>query len=64
MQKELASSQKKQINDEKEKEEKLKENKVETEVVLKYKEDKEKYEHLKKKKLQNAKEEKVCTILY
>ena len=64
MQKELASSQKKQINDEKEKEEKLKEKKVETEVVLKYKEDKEKYEHLKKKKLQNAKEEKVCTILY
>ena len=39
--------------------EKEKEKKEETQVVQKYKEDVEKYEHLKKKKLRNSKEDKV-----
>jgi hypothetical protein len=39
--------------------EKVKEVKDEVEVVKKYKEDVEKYEHLKNKKLKSAKEDKV-----
>jgi hypothetical protein len=63
IQKELASGQKKKLEEETEKNEKEKEKKEEAEIVLKYKEDKEKYEHLKKKKVKNTKEDKVSLLI-
>jgi peptidyl-prolyl cis-trans isomerase SDCCAG10 len=67
LEKELSSDQKSRLVQEKANAEKEKEQKVDTEVVLKYKEEIDKYEHLKKqttkKTAKSAKEEKTLELL-
>lgn len=63
IQKELAEGRKQKRDEEIKKEEKNKEKKQEEEVVLEYKHDVEKYEHLRTKKLKKEKEDKTLELL-
>jgi hypothetical protein len=61
----LLASKKKKAEEEEMEKEKLREKKEEAEVVKKYKDDIDKYEHLKNiKKSKNKKEDKVIFALY
>lgn len=59
MQKELVEGRKKKRDEDAKKEEKIKEKKQEDEVVLEYRQQVDKYEHLRTRKLKKDKEDKV-----
>lgn len=63
LEKELLESKKKSVEENLKSEEKHKEKKMESEVFKQYKEDVEKYQHLKNRKLKSAKEDKTLEML-
>lgn len=64
LQKELVEGRKKKHDEDAKKEEKIKEKKQEDEVVLEYRQQVDKYEHLRTRKLKKDKEDKVRKLLF